>query len=78
MATTLRTEDVVGKSVRVYWPDEDAWFPGEVEAYDPDTGQHKVSSIVSCLMHEVCFLQAFHEYTCLGSNVPLRPTAIIV
>lgn len=32
----------VGRRVRVYWPDEDAWFCGQVTRFDARTGWHSV------------------------------------
>ena len=34
---------LVGRTVRVLWPDDDAWYCGRVEAYQPVTGKHRVS-----------------------------------
>ena len=31
-----------GRRVRVYWPDDDAWFTGTVRRFDPRTGLHTV------------------------------------
>ena len=33
---------LVGRDLRVLWPEEDAWFLGRVTEYLPETGQHKV------------------------------------
>lgn len=44
VATTMKAEDVVGRSIRVYWPNEEAWFAGLVEEFEPSTGQHKVNT----------------------------------
>lgn len=40
----MKPEEAVGLSVRVLWPDENAWFAGTVESYDPETGKHKARS----------------------------------
>jgi hypothetical protein len=32
----------IGKRVRVYWPDDNAWFTGVVRRFDPRTGMHSV------------------------------------
>jgi hypothetical protein len=36
-------QEVVGRRLRVYWPDEGDWFFGEVTGYDGKTGRHNVS-----------------------------------
>lgn len=33
---------LVGRKLRVYWPDDDGWYLGTVVLFDPQTGQHKV------------------------------------
>ena len=42
VATTMLPEVAVGRLIRVFWPDEDAWFLGTVAAYDSTTGKHEV------------------------------------
>uniref|UniRef100_K3ZQ28 DNA mismatch repair protein n=1 Tax=Setaria italica TaxID=4555 RepID=K3ZQ28_SETIT len=34
--------EVVGRRLRVYWPLDDAWYEGRVEAYDAASGKHCV------------------------------------
>jgi DNA mismatch repair protein MSH6 len=34
--------EVVGRRLRVYWPLDDAWYEGRVEAYDSASGKHCV------------------------------------
>ncbi|KXZ51594.1 hypothetical protein GPECTOR_12g558 [Gonium pectorale] len=38
----LAGEQLVGREVRVLWPDEEAWFCGRVTRYDEETGRHTV------------------------------------
>ena len=45
VATAMAPGALVGRQVRVLWPEDDAWFLGEVSTYDPATGQHRVSSL---------------------------------
>jgi hypothetical protein len=42
----LSPEALVGRQLRVYWEQDDAWFAGSVEAWDPKTAQHKVCTHV--------------------------------
>ena len=42
VATCMRPEAAVGRPVRIFWPDEDAWFCGEVTSFDAASGQHQV------------------------------------
>eukprot|EP01036_Dinobryon_divergens_P015228 gene15228-20625_t len=30
----------IGRPVRVFWEDEDEWFEGNVDSYNPDKGYH--------------------------------------
>ena len=46
-AAAVAPRALVGRLVRVLWPDEGAadrapWFLGRVESYDADTGKHQV------------------------------------
>mmetsp|Transcript_45288 Transcript_45288/g.145936 ORF Transcript_45288/g.145936 Transcript_45288/m.145936 type:complete len:238 (+) Transcript_45288:122-835(+) len=38
----LEGPDLVGKRVRVYWPDDKKWYPGKVKAFDSVTLEHLV------------------------------------
>lgn len=38
----MGSQAAVGRRVRVYWPDDDAWFTGVVKRFDPRTGMHAV------------------------------------
>ena len=42
MAASTVPEALVGRQIRVFWADEDAWFSGRVGSYVADTGQHQV------------------------------------
>lgn len=42
VATAIAPGALVGRAVRVLWPDDSAWFLGEVTTYDPATGHHEV------------------------------------
>ncbi len=44
VATAIAPGALVGRRLRVLWPEDDAWFPGKVGPYDPATGQHQASS----------------------------------
>ena len=43
VATLTTPYAALKQSVHIFWPDEDAWFPGTVVSYDQDTGKHKAS-----------------------------------
>jgi hypothetical protein len=43
VATALSPEQLVGRQVRVLWPDDDAWYLGNVVGYDVGSGMHRVS-----------------------------------
>ncbi len=43
VAVKLAPELLVGRKLRVYWPDDDGWYLGTVVSYNAQTGQHKVS-----------------------------------
>jgi hypothetical protein len=38
----LACQAAKGRRVRVYWPDDDAWFTGTVRRFDPRSGLHTV------------------------------------
>lgn len=38
----VSAESMVGREVRILWPDDDAWFCGTVGSYDSSSGQHMV------------------------------------
>jgi hypothetical protein len=37
---------LVGRHLRVYWDNDDAWFAGSVVEWDAGTGRHKVRGLV--------------------------------
>lgn len=43
VALWLAPEQLVGRELRVLWPDEEAWFCGRVTKYMPEQGTHTVS-----------------------------------
>ncbi len=42
VAVKLSPEALVGRKLRVYWPEDDGWFLGAVAHYNAQTGQHRV------------------------------------
>ncbi|EFJ42811.1 histone H3 methyltransferase/Trithorax [Volvox carteri f. nagariensis] len=42
VALWLSPEQLVGREIRVLWPDDGAWFCGRVTSYSADTGMHTV------------------------------------
>ena len=38
----MSAESIVGRAVRILWPEDDAWFSGTIESYDNTSGQHTV------------------------------------
>lgn len=42
VTTRIDPEALIGRKLRVYWPDDDGWYLGTVAHYSPQTGQHKV------------------------------------
>ncbi|GLC39703.1 hypothetical protein PLESTM_000930800 [Pleodorina starrii] len=42
VALWLSSEQLVGREIRVMWPDEGAWFCGRVTRFDTDSGMHTV------------------------------------
>ncbi|KAL0040242.1 hypothetical protein WJX77_001213 [Trebouxia sp. C0004] len=42
VAVKLSPEALVGRKLRVYWPEDDGWFLGTVAHYNAQTGQHRV------------------------------------
>ena len=45
VAALISPEDLVGRLIRVYWPDDDAWYLGTPISYDPTTGQHSMDYV---------------------------------
>lgn len=41
-ATAIAPEALVGRQIRVYWPEDDAWYLGTVGHYDPAAHTHQV------------------------------------
>jgi hypothetical protein len=35
-------DQLIGRRIRIYWDGDDAFYPGSVTSYDPETGLHKV------------------------------------
>ncbi|CAL5081395.1 unnamed protein product [Urochloa decumbens] len=42
VAAAAPAAEVVGRRLRVYWPLDDAWYDGKVEAYDAGSRRHRV------------------------------------
>ena len=42
----MSAESIVGRAVRILWPEDDAWFSGTIESYDSTSGQHTVGSSI--------------------------------
>ena len=38
----MSAKSIVGRAVRILWPEDDAWFSGTIESYDSTSGQHTV------------------------------------
>ncbi|KAG9457908.1 hypothetical protein H6P81_002416 [Aristolochia fimbriata] len=36
------SDDVVGKRVKVFWPQDDAWYEGYIKSFDKESGKHLV------------------------------------
>lgn len=36
-------EELVDRQVRIFWPDDEAWYLGVVESYDRSTARHRIS-----------------------------------
>ncbi|KAL3130595.1 hypothetical protein ABBQ38_008399 [Trebouxia sp. C0009 RCD-2024] len=43
VTTRVAPQALVGRKLRVYWPDDDGWYLGTVAHFDPRTAQHKVA-----------------------------------
>jgi hypothetical protein len=51
VALKLSPEALVGRLVRVLWPDEEAWFMGTITDYSPADGKHKVClGMMRCML----------------------------
>eukprot|EP00959_Pyramimonas_sp_CCMP1952_P396343 8304118-Pyramimonas_sp.AAC.1 len=46
-------EVLVGRRVRIYWPDDQCWYSGKLTSYNLETGQHTVRSDFSSAHHRV-------------------------
>jgi hypothetical protein len=44
VATAVAPAMLVGRTVRIYWPGDDAWYLGEVKAYNRETKEHTVGA----------------------------------
>jgi hypothetical protein len=44
---------IVGRRIRVYWQDDDAWFVGNVTHWDPLTGRHKVGGCLKLVSLQI-------------------------
>ncbi|GFH06762.1 DNA mismatch repair protein [Haematococcus lacustris] len=37
-----KAAEVVGRRIKVFWPQEGTWFEGSISRYDQDKGKHRV------------------------------------
>ena len=44
----MSAESIIGRAVRILWPEDDAWFSGTIESYDSTSGQHTVGQLLFC------------------------------
>lgn len=42
VASCMTAEALIGRQVKIFWPEDDAWYSGEVVAYDDIYGRHHV------------------------------------
>lgn len=49
LAARLDPQALVGRQVRVLWPDDEAWYLGTVTNYDPSSAEHLVRMVASLL-----------------------------
>ena len=42
VAMRLSPTALIGRKLRVYWPDDDGWYLGTAAEYTAQSGQHKV------------------------------------
>lgn len=76
-AAMINTDALVGRSVRVYWPDDDAWYLGLVTSYDPGTGQHAVDYADGSHEHITAALDRIRLMLTVGADLPVAsPSAL--
>ena len=51
VALSMNPQAMVGRDVRVFWPDDEAWYQGTVTSYDPPSGQHHVRAALRPPQH---------------------------
>ena len=46
VALRLSPTALIGRKLRIYWPDDDGWYLGTAVQYLPQSGQHKVAYVI--------------------------------
>jgi PWWP domain/F/Y-rich N-terminus len=69
-AAVIEAPALVGRTLRVYWPQEDAWFLGTVASYNSETGEHHVDYIDGDQQDHVIALERVKIMITQGAELP--------
>ena len=62
---------LIGRSIRVYWPDDDAWYLGVATKYDPATGKHAVDYVDGTKEQITMALDRIRLFVTVGAELPV-------
>jgi hypothetical protein len=69
-AAVIEATALVGRTLRVYWPDEDAWFLGTVTSYNSETGQHHIDYVDGDQLDHIIALERVRIHITQGAELP--------
>jgi len=72
-AAVIEATALVGRTLRVYWPEEDAWFLGTVTSYNSETGEHHVDYVDGEQLDHIIALEKVRIMITQGAELP-RPS----
>jgi hypothetical protein len=76
-AAILAPQDAIARQVRVYWPEDDAWYLGTVVSYDADTAAHRVAYDDGSFENVVLALERVRLVVCAGDPLEPAPPAAL-
>lgn len=73
-AAVIEATALVGRTLRVYWPQEDAWYLGTVTSYNSETGEHHVDYVDGDQLDHIIALERVRIMITQGAELP-RPSS---
>jgi hypothetical protein len=74
-AALIEAPALVGQNMRVFWPEEDAWYLGTCTSYNSETGEHHVEYVDGDQLDHIIALERVRLLITQGAELP-KPSAV--